>query len=297
MAKKTKTAEAPQAEPQEEPTEPAPEAPAPTPALVDEIVYPPFNELTFFIYGKQGSGKTTFFGKTMKALIVACENGAQFQRCQVRQVFRWERDLTGEDKRRDFCTLVQSIIAAKQSGKLAQMGVSLIVIDTIDRLLEMARVPGTTLYMKEHPKGGFYAHPDAVPFGGATTYGLRLLKEQLDLLRAHVPIACISHEEIRTEEVENASGIKSEIEMRVPSLHHKTSKWLAGEQNLVGYAYKDPKGGFLIKFHSDPRLETKDRTGLLAAYKKPFPTDWATVEAAYNAQAEKEGIILRSQYE
>ena len=112
-----------------------------------------------------------------------------------------------------------------------------------------------------------------------------------------IPVACTSHALTVTEELENKTGIKKEVEKRKPSVDRRVGEWLAGEQNLVGYTYKSAEGEFLIKFHSDPRLETKDRTGLLEAGRRPHKTSWEGVAAAYGEAAKAAGVTLKSRFD
>lgn len=259
------------------------------PEVAPKLIFPPFEELTMLLYGDQGTGKTSFFGKAGSVLIVSTEPGARFQEgARWREVSRFRADTSGADRRLDFETMVQGILAASKEDKLKRLGIKGVVIDTVDRLhaLSVAAV------CEEHRVNSI----GDIPYGRGYALAVEGVKQQVNLLRAALPVAFISHALTATEELESVSGIKKEVEKRKPSVDRRVAEWLAGEQNLVGYAYKSEEGKFLVKFHSDARLETKDRTGLLEKLRKPLPLDFKIVSETYAAQAKAAGIELRSRF-
>lgn len=270
------------------PDTPPPAAEAPAPAPKTGRAFPPFGELTVLVYGDQGTGKTSFFCKSGAAMIFATEPGAEFQTAPVRRIDRFSPTTATGEPGSSFVERVDSIVAAAQSGALKKSGITLVAVDTVDRLQQMA---------VEHicVANGVMTVGD-IPYGKGFTLVFQALVNQIRRLQAVVNVGFTSHALTASEEVEGANGIKKEIEKRKPSADRRIAEWLAGELNLVGYAYKSAEGKFLIKFHSDARLETKDRTGLLETLHRPFPTDWATIRSAYDAQAAAAGIELRSKW-
>lgn len=240
------------------------------------------------VYGDQGTGKTSFFGGNKSAMIFAVEPGAQFQSAYWRPIFRWEADHTGNDRRLSFTMMVQAVVAAKNEGKLKEAGIKLIVIDTIDRLYDLA-----CRHLCEQM--GVQTIGD-IGYGKGYQMALRMIQEQIQILSSVISVSFISHAVMATEELESTSGVKKEVEKRRPSVDQRVGKWIAGEQNLVGYAYKSLEGHFLIKFKSDHRLETKDRTGFFEAYGKPIVNSWDEVTKVYNEMAKTKGIEIRSRW-
>lgn len=240
------------------------------------------------VYGHQGSGKTTFFGSSGHALVLAFEPGAQFQSGAMRRVERWAPDPKGLDKRMDFLTMVNAITESARTGKLRERGIKIVVGDTIDRLHQIC----TTAVCEANDVVSI----GDIPFGKGYAMVTNLLQGEIRKLAAFVPVAFTSHCITVTEELENRSGVKKEVERLKPSVDRRIGEWLAGEQNLVGYAYKSAEGEFLLKFHSDPRLESKDRTGLFEKGRKPIKTSWTAVVDAYNDAAKAAGVTLRSRW-
>src|SRR3954467_14119796 len=85
-------------------------------------IFPPYHELTMFVYGDQGTGKTSFFAKSGVAFIIAAEPGAEFLTKAQRPVPTWAA----------FQKMVDEIVAAKVAGKMTS--VKIVAIDTIDRI-------------------------------------------------------------------------------------------------------------------------------------------------------------------
>lgn len=268
---KAEVKEAPEAKTAPKEVEAKAEPKAPT------AIFPPFHELIMLIYGDQGTGKTSFFGRSGAAFILACEPGAEFLPGQSRRVENWEA----------FVDLVAKIEKAKLAGQMAST--KIVVVDTIDRLHRYACKAICAKY------GGVDNIAD-IPHGKGWALPLDWISAILWRLMAVVPIALVSHAVDGSETVESESGVKKEVDKRKPSVDKRIAGWIAGEQNLVGYTYKALGEKYLIKFHADASLETKDRPGLLASYGKPFPTNWAAVEKAYNDAAKAANIELRSKW-
>ncbi len=251
------------------------------------IVNPPFEELTMMLYGTQGSGKTSFFGSSKSAFILATEPGAQFQSAFWRPIGRWNKD--PNSKVLSFEMMIEGLVEAHNEGKLKKVGIKLVVIDTIDQLYGMA-----CKYLCERER---VASIGDIPYGKGYAEALTMVKDKIEFLSSFVSVAFISHAMNTTEELESISGIKKEVEKSKPSVDRRVAEWLAGRQNLVGYAYKSADGQFLLKFHSDHRLETKDRTGFFEAYKKPILNSWDGVVKIYNDAAKAKGVEIRSRWQ
>ncbi len=241
---------------------------------------------------------TSFFGDSESTFIVSTEPGARFKKARSREVLRYSPDPSGVDKRLDFETMLKGLVEGAKEGKLQRLGIKLVVIDSADRLFEFAKWKALPACNAE--KKTSYTEPDAVPWGGANSKGLSIMQPHINQLRAYIPVAFTSHEKDRTVLAEDANGVSQEVVIAGPSLHDKPANWLAGEVNLVGHTYKSVGGQFMVKFHSDARLETKDRTGIFEAYRKPIMLPpgkaFETVKAVYEAQAKAMGITLKSRW-
>jgi hypothetical protein len=86
------------------------------PLPTEQLVYPPFAELTKIIYGEPKTGKTTFCATAPDNFFVATEPGHDFIKAPVRRIFRWDPDPLRQDTRADFQSVVRRIYAMVEAG-------------------------------------------------------------------------------------------------------------------------------------------------------------------------------------
>jgi hypothetical protein len=278
------TAEALAALPEHPEPKPAAAPTNPLEALFPVAGAPPFGALFrnqhMLIYGAQGCGKTTFFGGYAGAYILPFEPGCyQASRYWPHKLDSWEK----------FEQALKAIWQGYQTKHLQTVGITTIVIDSVDALYKLAVEKicrdNAIKDLSDMSYGRGYSLADGLFMGG------------IDRLKSIMPIAMTSHVSTITKPVESKSGIEKDVEKIVPSIKRSLNEWLSGWVPIVGYAYKSAEGEFLVKFHSHFRLESKCRDSILEGIKKPYPNKFEVVAKAHDDGLKAKGYRYSEEFQ
>jgi hypothetical protein len=207
------------------------------------LTVPPFEELTLLIFGKPGSGKTSFCNGDPDTITIAAEPGSEF--VETRDVLT-----------RDWVTFQKAVLEVSGLIKKDPKDVSGVVIDIVDNLYD---------YCMDHVcKRLGIVHPTEKDFGKSWGDVSKEWKMWLTSLIDLCNIRFITHMAESDEEMVNEHGLKEEIKVVGPRFSGSKARFLDGVVRANGYMYTNMEGKHCITFKQTAYLGTKDRTGILA---------------------------------
>ncbi len=258
------------------------------PKQVTSYPIPPFEELTLLLFAKPGMGKTKFASGCPGTMFIGTEPGQEFTKSAVVQCWNWTT----------FKQIIDEVTDKRiqiKAGKLPleECPYTSFTIDIIDNLSAFCRD-----YVCSQ-RG--LAYPPANDFGKTWSAITAEWKRELTRLMVLGPVRFISHCNAVSTEVEDANGMKVEIDQQTPTFAgSKAAQFLDGIVNAMGYIYVSKEGHHCITFRKTAGVGAKDRTDVLAGLgiididwslgKNP----WQIVSEEYKKRAEENGLIVQS---
>lgn len=249
----------------------------------NDVTYvPPFEELTLMIFGKQGSGKTSFCCGSENTITFACEPGSAFIKTRMVKITNWATFKAG---------------VAEAVKLIQQEKVGGIVIDTIDKLYQKCQDHVCAEAGVEHPQ-------DKKDFGKTFQKVRKEFEKWVTPLMAWGNVRFVAHERGEMIEMEK-NGIRSEVNTLSPSFGGKASDWLAGILSGVGWMTRNREGKCVLTFQQTDAVQAKARLRILAdlgVIELPDNRDdqqapMTYIAELYAARAAELGFTIRSRYD
>jgi len=245
-----------------------------------EIIAPPFEELTMLIYGMQGCGKTTFCNGDQNSITIAAEPGSEFVETRAVPTANWD-------------TFLDVVTEAKKGLETDPNFCTGVVVDIVDNLFEMCRD-----YICKQL--GISFPGEKKDFGKSWSEISKEWKAWLSYVMRFSNVRFISHMTERTIERTNEHGLMEEITQLLPRFHSgQGAKFLDGVCRMVGYMYVNKSGRHCITFRPNAYNGAKDRTGILKDLSEiVLPEDpkagFRYVSDLYTKRAKEQGITIKS---
>lgn len=246
----------------------------------DERSVPPLNELILLIFGSPGSGKTQLCDGIPKALFIATEPGHNFSKSPVYEC----RDWAG------FRELITHLKGMRASGNAEH---ETFIIDIVDNFIGFCR---DFICRRKN-----ISYPPTNDFGKTWSEISAEWKEGLGELFQLGNIIFISHATTKEHEIEDESGLKTQLDQYVPTFSGtKASQFLDGIVNAQGFMTTDKKGRHWVTFKKSATVGAKDRTGVLSNLAgiliewRDGKNSWQILEETYINLCEKSNFKIIS---
>lgn len=199
-------------------------------------------KLTYLLYGKIKSGKTTFASQFPDAVFFCTENGTSF--LEVAQICDDEGRPTVLKTWKEFKDAVRLILTSQHPYKS-------IVIDTIDNAV--------SLCVNHVNAANGFSHESEGAYGRGSALIKREMKLVFDALVASgMGVIFISHE--RQFDVEDRGVKKLYTDLSVPNAY-KT--YFTGISDFVFYIFRDANGKRMMRTKASSEIAAGDRSGIL----------------------------------
>lgn len=267
----------------------------------EQLVIPPFDELTLFIYGVPKVGKTTFAaGKgagnphgNKRAMFLASEPGHNFLHNTVSKIYEEGLEEWNKNRPTDQCNGVWQLFqknvlllkAYKEAGKLP---FRVVVLDVVDKLYDacLAHVCGLKRL----------AYPPENDFGKTWKEIANEWERWIKTLLSVTDVMFLTHATEEAGEIEVAPNIMQKVTKAIPTFRGKNkAQFIDGVVNAIGHVYVGKNGQRFITFKAAPENAAGDRTGVLEALGA-MPNDFSVVAAAYEAKAKELGFAVKSKH-